>query len=237
MKYLKLFLLLTIQLFLITTTCIYFSNQAQAQPTTTAKPKKKLIIKSKPRKKPVERTFDDMGFAGMPEGEFPAAPYQELALTAVNLNMDYVGLNSGQNELHIDQQTGITLWARANTAQYYYYLFATDKQGKEVPITTEISKEKRGCLFVVVDKMWVNTLCSQKFKYDYKLKGEYADLLTADNSKGTVNDKNRTFLLPKAIPVPVLAPPPVPQTEPGLPTPPSSMPMPPATITPLGNPK
>lgn len=104
---------------------------------------------------------------GIPINEFPTPANAETAGAIVNFNLDYMGLNAGENELHVDEKTKVKFKAYLNPSIKAYSLFAINPDGGEVPVKVEKCETNPSCQFAYVDgKTWINVLCSQVYAYN-----------------------------------------------------------------------
>lgn len=115
-----------------------------------------------------QNTFAQFGLEdfGMPKSDFPTPPNSETATAIVNVNLDYMMLNVGDNLVHTDEATGIKLIANRQVQTRNYTLRAFDPETKkDVEIAVERSRENPQCVFVVIGGDWINVLCSQNYRY------------------------------------------------------------------------
>ncbi|MGB0839350.1 MAG: hypothetical protein ACPGXL_04375 [Chitinophagales bacterium] len=102
---------------------------------------------------------------GIPISEFPTPPNQETANVIINYKLDHMGLNPGMNEIHLDEISGVKLFAYVKPNTRDYTILAKDKDKQEIPLTLRAS-ENPSCIFAIVGKGWVNVLCSDLFLFE-----------------------------------------------------------------------
>ena len=103
---------------------------------------------------------------GAPKSEFPTPPNSDIATAIVSVNLDYMGLNVGDNLVHTDKATGLKIIANREINTRNYTLRAYDPVGKtDFPMEIQKSGENPNCIFALVGSDWVNVLCSTQYKY------------------------------------------------------------------------
>lgn len=103
---------------------------------------------------------------GVPKSEFPTPPNSDIATAIVSVNLDYMGLNLGDNLIHVDKATGLKIIANREMNTRDYTLRAYDPVSKtDFPMEIQKSGENPNCIFALVGSDWVNVLCSTQYKY------------------------------------------------------------------------
>ncbi len=105
---------------------------------------------------------------GVPLNSFPTPPFLESATAIINYNLDYMELNPGPNILHHDNRRDIKLYMFFREKQQIYSLRAVQGDTVVLPMRIQQSEDTDGCLFALIGDDWVNTICSDHFRYDAK---------------------------------------------------------------------
>ncbi len=105
---------------------------------------------------------------GVPLNSFPTPPYLESATAVINYNLDFMELNAGPNILHHDPQRNVKFYMFFREKQRIYSLRAVYADTVVLPLKIQQSEDTPGCLFALIGDDWVNTICSDNFRYDAK---------------------------------------------------------------------
>jgi len=106
------------------------------------------------------------------DSNFPTPPNADFATATTNYQLDFFGLNAGQNLLHKDEASGIKLYANYNPYTRKYNLVAKTRKGEDVEVKVERSKEDPTCIYATVPPDWVNVLCSTRYTYSKNIKSK-----------------------------------------------------------------
>lgn len=124
---------------------------------------------SKQKGQEVNQQDDVLSFGTMESvSEFPTPPGKDAATAVVNFNIDAMGLNTGENEIHYDEATNVKLFAYYNPMVKKYTLYAKVDGEREIPVEVEIAEDNPTCIFAYIGPDWINVLCSERYIYGEK---------------------------------------------------------------------
>lgn len=125
---------------------------------------------------------------GAPKSNFPTPPNTDVATAIVSVDLDYMGLNVGDNVVHTDIATKLQIVANRELNSRNYTLRLWDPlEKKEYPMEIQKSGENPNCVFALVGSDWVNVICSTQYRYVKEhIKKPTAATPTTTPAKGAV---------------------------------------------------
>ncbi len=119
----------------------------------------------------------------IPKSNFPEPANREAATAVVNIDMDVMGLNPGDNELHMDEATEVKLNAYYNSRSRQYCIEAFTSDKRPVPLDIVRSDENTACYFVTVGPDWINVICSEQYDYSEDARANEEIMTTKQEAK------------------------------------------------------